>query len=164
MEFFVQLLSFAGAWLLFAGPLYQAAQELLERDLMIERERIEETKKNTPLPPQISPLWWFLPPVKFYLERRRSQQYRQMLFASLRSEEMEALVSFLNKANGWLMVAGGGLLVAMRETYEFCHMLAAAPVVFWLASAGMAFLSILYTVLAVIRSNRLRSLVQTEAA
>jgi hypothetical protein len=63
-----------------------------------------------------------------------------------------------------LLSFAGGLPMAMRETYEFCHMLAAAPVVFRLASAGMAFLSILYTVLAVIRSNRLRSLVQTEAA
>jgi hypothetical protein len=43
---------FFGAWLLVAGPVYQAALELQEQD--IERERLQEATAQVPAPDPVS--------------------------------------------------------------------------------------------------------------
>ena len=140
---------FIGAWLLVAGPIYQAAQELLDQD--IERERIREAQHAIEVPPRVSALWWFVPPIKLYLEHRRSQAYRQRFIASLLPEDVEAMMSFMSKAMAWLMVATGGLCIAIKETYELCEAYEAATWLMWLIVAGMAFCSVLYTVMSLVR-------------
>jgi len=158
MEHAVLWFGFIGAWLLVAGPIYQAAQELLDQD--IERERIREAQHAIEVPRRVSPLWWFLPPVKLYLEHRRSVAYRRRFIASLLSEDVEAMISFMSKATAWLMVATGGLCLAIKETYELSEVYKTPLWLMWLIVAGMAFFSVLYTVVSLARvakiTNRTR--------
>jgi hypothetical protein len=61
---------YVGAWLLVAGPIYQAALELQEQD--IERDRIQQVTAQVPAPAPVSAWWWLLPPVRYLLAQRRS--------------------------------------------------------------------------------------------
>ena len=62
--------TFAGAWLLVAGPLYQGSVELDELD--VDREGIEGIKASAVRTAQGRPSawWWLLPPVMYVLHRR----------------------------------------------------------------------------------------------
>jgi hypothetical protein len=133
---------FLGSWLLFAGPVYQASLELREQDL--ERERIEATTAAVARAPEVSAWWWLLPPVRFWLERRRSQAYRHAVLAALAPPDLEALVHYLHKAVGWLLVGLGGLLLATKETWELSEHYDWPLAVFWVgvvisAAAAMAY-------------------------
>jgi len=81
MHILILWLGFAGAWLLVAGPLYQAALELQEQE--IEHERIHELQKSIPQPQPVSLYWWLLPPIKLYLEQLRSRRYRTLFIVLL---------------------------------------------------------------------------------
>ena len=62
-------ITFAGAWLLVAGPLYQGSVELNE--LNVDREGIQgkaAAAQATRARP--SAWWWLLPPVMYVLHRR----------------------------------------------------------------------------------------------
>ncbi|MGH7241467.1 MAG: hypothetical protein ACREGB_04175, partial [Candidatus Saccharimonadales bacterium] len=61
METFVLWLGFIGAWLLFAGPIYQAALELQDED--IEMDRIRAAGRKVEKPADVSVWWWLLPPI-----------------------------------------------------------------------------------------------------
>jgi len=50
---------FAGAWLLVAGPIYQAAIELEAEE--IERDAIRDAAQAVPGPPPNSRWWWLIP-------------------------------------------------------------------------------------------------------
>lgn len=147
MELFIDWCGFIGAWLLFAGPIYQAAIELSEHD--IESARIRAAETSVPAQPDVSPWWWFFPPLKIYLERRRSTRYRREYFAALASEDATTLVAFMNKATGWLFVAAGALLIAFKETFELVERMHLETYVFWLAIIFMFLGSILNTVLRI---------------
>ena len=54
MEALIAWCGFAGAWLLFGGPVYQAALELQEQD--IERDRLAELGDQAQGPPPL-PRW-----------------------------------------------------------------------------------------------------------
>lgn len=114
MEKLTVICGFLGAWLLVAGPIYQAALELREQD--IEEQRIREARNTVTPPEPVSNWWWLLPPLKVYFVKRRTRDYRRRYFAALSPEDSKALLLFVNKATAWLMVAGGGLLVAISET------------------------------------------------
>lgn len=155
MELFVTWCGFIGAWLLFAGPIYQAAIELREED--IEDERIRAAAKLITPPADISAWWWLLPPIKIVLERRRSKAYRRAFLTVLSAEDIEALVTFLNKATGWLFVAGGGLLIATKETYELVQAEHWSLVVFWITIVVLAIISLANTAYRIARSERVLS-------
>ena len=121
-----------GSWLLFAGPLYQAVLELRAHE--IARDRIEATVSMVPKPPRISYWWWLVPPVRMVLERRRSTRHRNAVLAALTAEDHEALLTFFDKATGWMFVALGALLLATKETLGFVH----PPVVGLLIAAGLS--------------------------
>lgn len=108
-------LSFIGSWLLFAGPIYQAALELQDEDIEIDRIRAVGSQIEKPV--STSVWWWFLPPVKMYLERKRKRAYQIRYLKALSTEDVESLVSFRNKATAWLFVAIGGLCIACDQTY-----------------------------------------------
>ncbi len=110
---------FLGAWLLVAGPVYQASIELREQDAA--RESIEAATAGVPRPQPISFLWWLLPPVAYLLQRRRSRQYRRASMDVLTVEQLDGLLTYIHKATGWLLVGGGGLLLAVKETWELCE-------------------------------------------
>jgi hypothetical protein len=143
---------FLGAWLLVAGPVYQASLELREEEF--ERERLEEIATSLPAPPPVSPWWWLLPPIHLLLSRRRNERHQDAMIAQLADDDYRALLSFMNKATGWLLVAGGGLLIATKESYELIEgnewpewLLAVAVPLMLAASVG-------YTVARSIREQR----------
>ena len=115
MDAFLMGCRFVGAWLLVAGPMYQAGLELEAED--IEFVRIHRIMKEL-APPPISPLWWLLPPVKLVLSRIAFYRYRNRLVERLSAADLAAMWRFSNKATGWLLVAGGGLLMAISQTRE----------------------------------------------
>lgn len=129
MELFVLWCGFIGAWLLFAGPILQAALELKEED--IQRARLHTAKQQVQIPRNVSNWWWLLPPVKFFLEQRQSRKFHAEYFKILAPEDLESLISFVNKARGWLLVASGALLIAIKETYELGEELEWPHWVFW---------------------------------
>ena len=105
-----------GAWLLVAGPVYQAALDLREQDL--EHDRLRALQADVPPLPPLSPWWWLLPPVRLVLAARRSKRLRRTYFDLLDVRDVEALFTYINQATGWLFVSGGALLLALKEGYE----------------------------------------------
>jgi hypothetical protein len=107
---------FFGAWLLVAGPVWQAVVEL--RGEEFEREKFTSVVDVVPPPEQVSPWWWLLPPLHFYLSRRSTARWQDQVVAAMPDEDFEALNSFMAKVRGWMLVGAGGLLIATKETYE----------------------------------------------
>jgi len=140
MELFIGWCGFIGSWLLVAGPLYQAALELHDEDL--EVERIQTVKKELVAPPRISVWWWLLPPVKIILSQRQSQAYRKAYLAALAPEDVGALISFMSKAFAWMFVAAGGFLLAVKETYELVGLSKFPVEVFWIAIVLLPILAV----------------------
>lgn len=144
--------AFVGAWLLFAGPIYQASIELGEEQ--IKREAIEATTRAVPQPRRAAP-WWLVPPVGYLLDRRQSTRYRKLVFDALSSEHQRQFVHYTGRASGWAYVAGGALLLATAETWNLCVEHDWASWLFWVLAAGLAGLCGLLTVL---RSRRAHAL------
>lgn len=145
--------AFVGAWLLFAGPIYQASIELGEEQ--IEREAIEATARGVPQPRRSAPWWWLVPPIGYLLDRRQSTRYRKLVFDALSSEHQRQFVHYTEKASGWAYVAGGALLLATAETWNLCDEHDWPTWLFWVLAAAMAGLCGLLTVL---RSRRARTM------
>jgi hypothetical protein len=113
---------FLGAWLLVAGPLFQAAVELDEQG--DRREGLGRAAERVGEQPRLSPWWWLLPPVAYVLQRRRQAAYRQRVFEALTTEEVEGFVELSSVATGWAMVAAGAFFIAVKETYEVVELYA----------------------------------------
>ena len=153
METFILWAGFAGAWLLFAGPIYQAALELKEED--IEIDRIKAAGASIPKPKTVSVWWWLLPPMKMLLEQRRSRKYRRVYIESLLPEDIESLISFMNKATAWLLVATGGLCIALKETYELSEHAHWNDYIFWPLVIILVLLSVLHVIARLSRSKNI---------
>jgi hypothetical protein len=144
---------FAGAWLLVAGPLYQAATELNELEL--DREGIQATVSQVGRPKMPSPWWWLLPPVMYLLARHRNKANQQAVFAALTDDQREQFMSFRNKAAGWLTVALGGTLLAAGETWEIVEHYEWPTWMFWLIIVVMVGASVLNTAIQMISHDRM---------
>lgn len=131
---------FLGAWLLVAGPVYQAVLELREED--IERERIATVAHEVEHPRPVSPWWWLLPPVAYLLNRARADRFRREVMVRLSDDDFSAFMSFLNKAAAWLMVGAGGLLIAVKETWELVEGMEWETWLFWLLLVTMLAISL----------------------
>jgi len=142
-----------GAWLLFAGPIYQAALELREEGF--DREAFEATTAGVAEPARVSGWWWLLPPVAFVKQQRRSREYRDAVMGALGPTELEQSVNFLNKANGWLIVALGGFLIAAKETYEVVELFELSLWWFWILTAIMTVLALAHLGLRMSQSAKL---------
>ena len=129
MEHVIVVLGALGAWFLVAGPLFQAAVELREQE--VDRDAIERVTSGIEAPPPISPWWWLLPPVAWVKQSRQSRQHRQAVMDALGPRELEQTVSFMNKANGWMIVAGGAFLIGIKETFEVVELFEWPIAVFW---------------------------------
>jgi hypothetical protein len=143
MELFILLAGFFGSWLLFAGPIYQAALELKEEDISFSREAFKDIEK----PKSISAWWWLFPPLKVYLEWLRSRKYQKAVFNALSLSQIESFISFRNKAKGWQLVAIGGLCIALKETYELFEYLEWNMISYFIVVGVLVVLSILNTVI-----------------
>jgi len=153
MDYVIAVCGFVGGWLLVGGPVWQAALELREQE--IDQDAIEAVKSNIEPPAKVSGWWWFLPPVAYLLNARRQRRFRQDFNAALSPESREQTVSFLNKANGWLIVAIGGFLIAVKETWELVENLHWVQWVFWVLIVVMPVIAIANTVLRMRNTQRI---------
>ncbi|GAB2571086.1 hypothetical protein [Microlunatus antarcticus] len=150
---------FVGAWLLVAGPLYQAAVELDEQGE--RRGGVTRAARQTAPQPPLSPWWWLLPPVAYLLQRRRQRAYRRQVLDALTAEEVEGFVEFTSVATGWAMVAAGAFFIAVKETYEL------AEVYVWPVGVFALLLVVMLAACAantVVRVRRAHALVEAKAA
>jgi hypothetical protein len=90
-------------------------------------------------PPARQSGWsWVLFPVKLVLEHRRVTTYRAACIAALTVDDLEAMLALRNAATGWIFVAAGGLLLAVKETFQCCGILHLRLAVFIAVTVGMA--------------------------
>lgn len=113
---------FLGAWLLVAGPLFQAAVELDEQG--DRRVGVSRAARQVGQRPRLSPWWWLLPPVAYVKQYRRQRDYRRQVFDALTDEQAEGFVELTSVATGWSMVATGAFFIAVKETYEVTELYA----------------------------------------
>jgi hypothetical protein len=130
LDYVIAICGFAGGWLLVAGPVWQAAIEL--RDEEIDQEAIEAVKSTIEVPAPVNVWWWLLPPVAYVLQRRRRREYQEKFNAALEPEQLKQTTSFFNKANGWVIVAIGGFLIAVKETWALVETFHWPVWVFWI--------------------------------
>lgn len=146
---------FAGAWLLVAGPLYQAAVELNELD--VDREGIHGAAAAVHAArARPSAWWWLLPPVMYVLRHRWYQALRQDMLAQLTETQREQLARFQRKANGWFTVAGGATLLAVGESWQIVRDHDWPVWLFWVLVAVMLIAVVLATAVQMIISARTR--------
>lgn len=129
MDVLINGIGFLGAWLLVAGPARQAVIELEEEQ--VDRAAMEHLKDTVERPEPISLWWWLIPPVAFVKQRRLSAAYREAVLAALPSEVVAQFGHYVDKATGWMLVAGGALLIAVKETWELTHASELEPWAFW---------------------------------
>lgn len=142
---------FVGAWLLVAGPFFQAVIELSEEQFT--RNEFEAVTANTPAPAPISPWWWLLPPVGYLKQWRRRRDYRNAIMRQFTREQREVMVRFTDKATGWFFVASGAFFIAIKETWEL-HEVYDWPVpVFWVLVVVMLLACALNTAIRMRRSR-----------
>ena len=148
--------TFAGAWLLVAGPLYQGSVELNELD--VDREGIQgkvvaaQATQDRP-----SAWWWLLPPVMYVLHRRWYRTLRHAMLAQLTATEREQLTSFQSKATGWFTVAAGATLLAAGETWQLVERYDWPVWVFWLLIVVMLTAAVLTTAVLMIGAAQTRA-------
>ncbi|BEP16416.1 hypothetical protein acdb102_47270 [Acidothermaceae bacterium B102] len=142
VQAFILWCGFFGAWLLVAGPIYQAALELGEEQF--DREQLHVAHAGSP---SVSPWWWLLPPVGYWLQKRRAQRARREIMAQWTPEQLEGFIALTNKATGWIFVAGGATLLATTETWNLVEHYAWETWVFWVVTVVMLWLSAANTAL-----------------
>jgi hypothetical protein len=140
MEQFIAWCAFLGAWLLFAGPILQAALELREQEL--SRADFEAAHALVDREPPVSAWWWLLPPIYYWLNHRRSDRMNRAMMKLLTPQQMSGLIDYVNKAAGWLFVGLGGLLIAIKETWLLREHYDWPLVTYWLLVAFMIIVSV----------------------
>ena len=135
MTEFVDWCAFFGAWLLFAGPVYQAQLELDAegRELGEFRDDLHAIE----LPSSPSRWWWLIPPIGWVRRRLHAREVRAQLRESLSEEQAARMMHFKETATGWMLVAGGACLIGIAETWNLREAYAWPQLVFWLLAAVM---------------------------
>ena len=153
MEYLIVACGALGAWLLVAGPLYQAALELGEQEF--DREEMGRVMEGIDVPTRVSPWWWLLPPVAYILQQRQQRAHRQAVLDALGPEQLEQSVNFVNKASGWMIVASGAFLIAVKETYELIELLHLHVAIFWILVVLLPVLCVSFVVAQVKRTAKM---------
>ncbi len=148
---------YIGAWLLVAGPIWQAAVELRDEGFDEDEQGMDfrNGAETVSAPERDSGWWWLIPPVAYLKAMRRRRAWRDAVFAAMPKATMAKLIGFQNKATGWLIVAAGALLIGLKETAELVEHLEWP---FWLvvpAALVPAFLSVWHTAGRMARLRRL---------
>lgn len=153
MEYVVHWAGFVGAWLLVAGPLVQAAMEL--RDEQLDRDAIESVSGQLPESEPMSNWWWLLPPVAYVKMQRRGRARRDAGVRALSMTQREQMVGFMNKATGWLFVAGGASLIFVKEAWELAELYHLPFVVYLVVVLLLALLAVVNTVVRLRLSDQI---------
>jgi len=146
---------FVGAWLLVAGPIYQASVELRAEQEVTAR--VQEVMHGAPQPPKVSSWWWLLPPVRFVLSSQRRGDSRKAFLASLSVEDLELVTRYMNIARGWMLVGFGAFLIALKETYELVEHHEWPTWLYWLTVVIMTSAAISITVASARFEQRLKA-------
>jgi hypothetical protein len=134
--------TFAGAWLLVAGPLWQGSVELTELDL--DREGIQgKAAAVQAAQARPSAWWWLLPPLMYVLYRRWYKAAQQAMLAQLTQTQREQMTRFQSKATGWFTVAAGAALLAAGDTWHVVQQYGWPVWLFWLLVAVMLAVAVL---------------------
>jgi hypothetical protein len=155
--------TFAGAWLLVAGPLYQGSVELNEMDF--DREGIQgkaaaaQSARGRP-----SAWWWLLPPVMYVLRWRWASALRREMMMQLTTTQREQVTSYQSKSTGWFTVAAGATLLATGETWRIVQRYDWPVWAFWLLVVVMLTAAILNTAVQMIRDAHTRDTGAAESA
>jgi hypothetical protein len=160
MEHLIAWAGFLGAWLLVAGPVYQAALELQEEE--VDREAFGQVKDTISKPEPMSGWWWLLPPVAFLKQQRLSNDYREAVVGAMPGTVIRQFVHFQDKAMGWLLVAAGAFFIAVKETWELHDLQEWDGFVFWLLLVVMLLLTLGYTAYRMRRSAVFTSGAETQ--
>ena len=131
---------FLGAWLLFAGPVFQASVELRAEDEA--RNRMQRITEGLAPPTPVSNWWWLLPPVRLFLSARGSKDYREGVMSQLSSEDLEVIGRYINIARGWMFVGAGAFLIALKETWELVEHEEWPETVYWVLVVFMALIAL----------------------
>jgi hypothetical protein len=155
--------TFAGAWLLVAGPLYQGSVELggldFDRDGIRGTAAAVQAAQDRP-----SVWWWLLPPVMYVLHHRWYKALRQAMMAQLTQTQREQMASLQSKSAGWFTVAAGATLLAAGETWQIVRHYDWPAWVFWLLVVVMLAAAVLTTAVLMIGDARMRHAGGTESA
>jgi len=160
MEHLIVIVGCLGAWLLVAGPIYQAAIELREEEF--DRDQLMVTAANLPQPERMSAWWWLLPPVAYLRQRAIRGRYRDAMLEALPPEQLEQAIAFMNKATGWLIVALGAFFIAIKETWELVELYEWPIAIFWVLVVLMPVLCVTFATGQLLRTSR--ALKKDEAA
>ncbi|HEY4225462.1 MAG TPA: hypothetical protein VGM70_06580 [Pseudolysinimonas sp.] len=153
MSHAIAIVAFLGAWLLFAGPLFQAYLELGAEE--VDQASWEAADKAIPKPEGFSLWWWLLPPVAWFKQQARNRRHQQDVLKALDPHITEQAVSFFNKANGWLIVAGGASLLGVKETWELVETWDWPVWIFWVLIVLCPLLCVAYLVTRFVQSERM---------
>lgn len=153
MDAFIHWAGFLGAWLLVAGPLFQAAIEL--RDEELDQEAFERVRSDVQVSPRVSRWWWLLPPVAFYKMRKRNNDFQLAALAALTLQQREQFVGFKNKATAWFTVAGGAFLIALKETWELAELYELPVWIYWVAVVVLSIVAVGNTIVRLSSSDEI---------
>jgi uncharacterized membrane protein len=144
METFAMWAGAIGAWLLVAGPLLQGTLELWE---------VARTGPAWPDRKRIDRALWLVLPVMYLVQQRRLRQMGV-------PDDAEVSTSFTNRATGWFVVAGGALLVAVKETWELTEHYDGSVTTYWIAIIAALLLcqaNVTVRMLILTRGDRVRT-------
>ena len=113
MTTLLSALGVLGAWLLFAGPIYQANVDLNAESAAIDLVR-SRVKSAVDIP-RISHWWWLFPPMRIWLVTRRRHEVGRQAKAVLDADEVQLMVRYYQAARGWLLVGLGAWLLLIKE-------------------------------------------------
>ena len=116
MDSLVDWVGFAGVWLLFAGPLFQANVELdAEAEAM---NRMREAGTSGPRPTR-SRWWWLFPPARAFQVAEQRRVKEQAIIEAMLPEDQDSVKRYLRTARGWMLVGLGAWLIAVHHTFGF---------------------------------------------
>jgi hypothetical protein len=153
VEYFIVVCGCLGAWLLVAGPVYQAALELEERAL--NPDDFSAAFDAAPAPRKVGVWWWLVPPVAYLIHRSRRLDFRRQVMAALPLEKRTQIASFTGKALGWIVVAIGAFFIAIKETWELTLLFDMSWVLFIVIVVAMSAASALFTVVRIRSGHRM---------
>lgn len=147
--------TFAGAWLLVAGPLYQGSVELGE--MQFDHQGIQgKAAAAQEASTRPSAWWWLLPPVMYVLYRRWYKALRRAMLAQLSETQREQFTSFQSKSTGWFTVAAGATLLAAGETWHIVRHYGWPAWLFWLLVVVMLAVAVINTAVQMLGAARAR--------